>query len=154
LQAKHWKWIDESVKYNQDKHMVQFLCSTCGQLLTMEMDLAFDGKELVCDICQKPTNVPPIPCVRDWCNGVYEKCGGPIEAIDTSSYASGRDTDYQCLKCGFTYSYDPGICHLVNCNMCGHSPTTLDLPTLASSDFPRARHRFQARGSNMHNRSA
>ena len=57
--------------------MLRFPCSCCGALLTGQLDQA-DDPDLVCDVCGKGTMVPRIPCVREYCLGVYQTCGGGI----------------------------------------------------------------------------
>lgn len=143
---QHYEWIDQSQRYNNAHHVVRFPCSCCGALLTVQLDQA-DDPDLVCDVCGKGTMVPRIPCVREYCLGVYQTCGGEIEAVDTSSYDSGLDTDYRCAKCGMLHN---GIrhyrgdetCDAFICNSCGDlSWSTSDLPRLELSDMPLARHR-------------
>ena len=142
----HYEWIDEA---DCNQHVVQFACPICGGRLTVRAVMMFD-EDLACDVCGKPVTVPPVPCVRDWCDGVYEMCGGDIEKIYVSEpvgWESYRTAiEFRCAKCGRAQDLIGKRCAAIRCNKCTADLWSTDLDSLqplTPSDLHWARHRPQ-----------
>jgi hypothetical protein len=114
-------------------HVVEFDCPGCGRKIFGRLH-GIVGKTLSCHYCNESFPAPPIPCVDNSCDGVFERCGGQLEYIDTGSMASGPGTDTRCTKCGGEFIGErSGPCDNLFCNKCGKADTdfkTHDLPTL------------------------